>query len=141
MFDNLEGSLRNALSSGNWGLALGISFLAGVATSLTPCVYPMIAITVSVFGARQAKTRLEGAKLSTSFVLGICTLFTPLGLVAALTGSAFGSATSSAWVIVPLAILFLALAASMFGAFDLNLPPSLANRLSQVGGVGVKGAF
>ncbi len=83
----------------------------------------MIAITVSVFGARQAETRAQGALLSTLFVLGIATLFTPLGLVAALTGGVFGSALSSPWVLAGLALLFVALALSMFGAFELDLPP------------------
>ncbi len=69
VFGDLRARLGTALSSGDFGLALGIVFLAGVGTSLTPCVYPMIAITVSVFGARQVSSRPEGAKLSTSFVL------------------------------------------------------------------------
>jgi len=138
---DLATTFERALASGNWGLSLGLIFLAGLATSLTPCVFPMIAITVSVFGARQAKTKLEGAKLSTSFVLGIATLFTPLGVIAGLSGDLFGAALASAWVLVPLAILFLALAASMFGAFELNLPPALQNKLSSVGGVGTLGAF
>ena len=127
---DLATTFERALASGNWSLSLGLIFLAGLATSLTPCVFPMIAITVSVFGARQAKTKLEGAKLSTSFVLGIATLFTPLGVIAGLSGDLFGAALASAWVLVPLAILFLALAASMFGAFELNLPPALQNKLS-----------
>ncbi len=140
-FGDLETPFRDALQSGSFSLALGLIFLGGIATSLTPCVYPMIAITVSVFGARQVKSRLEGATLSTAFVLGIATLFTPLGLVAALTGDVFGSALANPVVLVVLAIVFLALAASMFGAFELNLPPALQNRLAQVGGVGFKGAF
>ncbi len=138
---DLAQTFERSLADGTWGLSLGLIFLAGLATSLTPCVFPMIAITVSVFGARQAKSRLEGAKLSTSFVLGIATLFTPLGVVAGLSGDLFGAALASPWVLVPLAVLFLALAASMFGAFELNLPPSLQNRLSTVGGVGFLGAF
>lgn len=138
---DLAQTFERSLANGTWGLSLGLIFLAGLATSLTPCVFPMIAITVSVFGARQAKTKLEGAKLSTSFVLGIATLFTPLGVIAGLSGDLFGAALASAWVLVPLAVVFLALAASMFGAFELNLPPALQNKLSSVGGVGTLGAF
>jgi thiol:disulfide interchange protein DsbD len=138
---DLAHTFERSLANGTWGLSLGLIFLAGLATSLTPCVFPMIAITVSVFGARQAKTKLEGAKLSTSFVLGIATLFTPLGVVAGLSGDLFGAALASAWVLIPLAAIFLALAASMFGAFELNLPPALQNKLSGVGGVGTLGAF
>jgi thiol:disulfide interchange protein DsbD len=138
---DLERPFRDALESGSWGVALGFVFLAGLATSLTPCVYPMIAITVSVFGARQAESRLQSAMLSTSFVLGIAALFTPLGLIAAMTGGVFGSALASPWVLGGLALLFIALALSMFGAFEMNLPPALQNRLARAGGVGYKGAF
>ena len=138
---DLTEPFARALSSGSYGLALGLIFIAGLATSLTPCVYPMIAITVSVFGARKAKSRTEGALLSLAFVLGIAALFTPLGIISALTGSAMGAANSSPYVMVPLALLFLAMAASMFGAFDMNLPSGLSTRLAQVGGSGYKGAF
>lgn len=132
---------ESALGSGSFGTALATVFLAGLATSLTPCVYPMIAITVSVFGAREAKTRIEGALLSTSFVLGMAALFTPLGVISALTGMAFGSLLANPIVLVALALLFGAMALSMFGAFELSLPPALQNRLAGVGGAGYRGAF
>ena len=130
-----------ALRDGSYAGALGLIFVAGLATSLTPCVYPMIAITVSVFGARQAESRAKAALLSTAFVLGIAALFTPLGVVSALTGSAFGSALASPWVVGALAALFMAMALSMFGLFDLALPSALQNRLAEAGGFGVRGAF
>src|SRR5687768_6146840 len=65
------------------------AFLGGLLVCLTPCVYPMIAITVSVFGARQSKSRLHAMGLSTAFVLGISAMFTPLGVAAGYTGSLF----------------------------------------------------
>jgi thiol:disulfide interchange protein DsbD len=130
-----------ALRDGSYSGALGLIFLAGLATSLTPCVYPMIAITVSVFGARQAETRGKAALLSTAFVLGIAALFTPLGVISALTGNAFGATLASPWVVGGLAALFTAMALSMFGLFDLALPSGLQNRLAEAGGFGVRGAF
>lgn len=133
--------IETTLASGDLGSTLALAFGAGVATSLTPCVYPMIAVTVSVFGARQAKSRSEGALLSTSFVLGMAALFVPLGLIAAKTGGLFGSALSSPIVLIGLALLFAGLAASMFGAFELDLPSSLKTKLSNMGGVGLRGAF
>lgn len=117
------------------------AFLGGLGVSLTPCVYPMIAITVSVFGAREAKSRSQAMLLSTSFVLGIVALFTPMLVGAALTGSLFGSLLANKWVIVALVIVFVAMAASMFGAFDLTLPESMMQRLATVGGIGYGGAF
>src|SRR5690606_20087510 len=77
---DLSRPFEEALTSGSWTLALAMMLAAGLLTSLTPCVYPMIAITVSIFGASQAKTKLHGAGLSTMYVLGMCALFTPLGL-------------------------------------------------------------
>jgi thiol:disulfide interchange protein DsbD len=101
----------------------------------------MIAITVSVFGAREAKSRLQGTLLSLTFVLGIVCLFTPMGVVSAMTGKGFGSALGNPWVVGAIAFVFLALATSLFGAFELALPASLNNRLSSVGGSGYRGAF
>ena len=117
------------------------AFVGGLLVSLTPCVYPMIAITVSVFGAREAKSRWQAAGLSSVFVLGIAVMFTALGLSAALSGSIFGSALSNKYVVGFVALVFLALAASMFGAFELALPAGLNNRLATVGGIGFGGAF
>jgi thioredoxin:protein disulfide reductase len=138
---DLEKPFSTALQQGSFAYALALIFVAGLATSLTPCVYPMIAITVSIFGASTSKSRGQAAGLSTAFVLGIAALFTPLGLFAATTGGVFGAALASPIVLVGLALLFLALAASMFGAFDIDLPAGLKNRLATVGGVGYKGAF
>ncbi len=121
--------------------AAGAAFVGGLLVSLTPCVYPMIVITVSVFGARQAKSRGQAMLLSTSFVLGIVAMFVPLGVVAGLTGSVFGEALSNRWVNVVIAVVFLALAASMFGAFEMVLPSGLTQRLSKVGGIGYGGGF
>lgn len=117
------------------------AFLGGLLVCLTPCVYPMVAITVSVFGARSDTSRTRAMALSTAFVLGIAAMFTPLGLIAGLTGSLFGSALSNPWVTAFIALVFLGLAASMFGAFEFMLPSGLTNRLATVGGGGYGGAF
>jgi thiol:disulfide interchange protein DsbD len=117
------------------------AFLGGLFVCLTPCVYPMIAVTVSIFGARQSRSRLHAMGLSTAFVLGIAAMFTPLGVVAGYTGSLFGSVLSNPWVLAFIALVFLALAASMFGAFEFALPSWLSNRLAELGGIGYGGAF
>ncbi|WP_394823738.1 protein-disulfide reductase DsbD family protein [Pendulispora albinea] len=129
------------LAQQNPALAVAVSFGVGLVSSLTPCVFPMVPITVSIFGATDTQSRWRGAALSATFVLGIATLFVPLGIAAALTGSLMGAALANPWVVSGIAILFVALAASMFGAFEIALPSSLTNRLSSVGGVGFKGAF
>ncbi len=117
------------------------AFVGGLLTAATPCVYPMIAITVSIFGARQATSRKQAMLLSTCFVLGMVALFTPMLVGAALTGSLFGTLLANKFVILGIVAIFLALAASMFGAFEMVLPESLMQRLSTVGGIGYGGAF
>jgi thiol:disulfide interchange protein DsbD len=139
--DGMAGAFRAALEGGSTGSALLLSFLAGVATSLTPCVYPMIAITVSVFGARAVQTRAEGALLSSAFVAGMTVLFSALGIGAALTGGVFGDELGNPVIAFGLAFVFLLMAASMFGAFELALPHSITTKLSDMGGIGYRGAF
>jgi thiol:disulfide interchange protein DsbD len=122
-------------------LAFAAAFAGGVATSLTPCVYPLIPITVSIFGARKAGSRREAMALSGLYVLGIATMYSSLGVGAALTGKAFGSVMQNPWVVGAVAVVLAAMAASMFGAFELQLPPAWQARLSGVGGAGHAGAF
>jgi len=117
------------------------AFTAGLLTSLTPCVYPMIPITISVFGGRGGVRRVHAFGLATLYVAGIATMFGTLGTTFALLGKAFGTFLANPWVVVPLALFFFAMAASMFGAFDLALPSGLQQRLSRVGGRGFAGAF
>ncbi|HEY3594622.1 MAG TPA: cytochrome c biogenesis protein CcdA, partial [Polyangiaceae bacterium] len=109
------------------------AFVGGLLVCLTPCVYPMIAITVSVFGAREARSRTHAMGLSTAFVLGICAMFTPLGVAAGYTGSLFGSVLSDPRVLIFVALVFFAMSLSMFGAFDFVLPSALNNRLATMG--------
>jgi thiol:disulfide interchange protein DsbD len=116
-------------------------FIAGVATSLTPCVYPMIPITVSIFGAKEARSRLSAFLLAVMYVQGIAVMYTALGIAAALSGKAAGALLASPWFVVPLAIFFVVMATSMFGLWEIRLPFWLQNRMSSVGGKGYRGAF
>jgi thiol:disulfide interchange protein DsbD len=129
------------LASGQFMFAAGLIFVGGLGTSLTPCVYPLIPITVSVFGARKGDSRARAVVLSSAYVLGMSVVFSTLGVIAALTGKAFGSALGSPWVVAGLAVFLLVLATSMFGAFELALPSSWATKLSGVGGGGLLGAL
>lgn len=129
------------LASGQLFVAAGVIFLGGFLTSLTPCVYPLIPITVGVFGARQAASKGRALVLTTSYVVGMGLVFSALGVFAALSGRAFGSVLGNTWVIVGLAVFMAVLASSMFGAFELALPSSLATRLNGVGGGGIIGAL
>lgn len=133
---NFEGALGQGLF-----VAVPFVYVMGLLTAATPCVYPLIPITVSIFGARKAARRIDAARLSALYVLGIAAMYTGLGLFAALTGTVFGRVMANPWIIGAISVVFVALAASMFGAFELQLPPALQNRLSQVGGQGPVGAF
>ena len=132
--------LAGLLASGSW-LAYAAAFGGGVLTSLTPCVYPLIPITVSIFGARSSASRGQAMALSGLYVLGIAAMYSALGAGAALTGKVFGTVMQSPWVVGAIALLFAAMAASMFGAFELQLPAGLQARLSRVGGAGYAGAL
>jgi thiol:disulfide interchange protein DsbD len=101
----------------------------------------MVAVTVSVFGAKETKSRWQGLGLTSAFVFGMVVMFVSLGLVAAFTGTMFGSVLQNRWVVLAIAALFAAMALSMFGAFELSLPTGLLNRLAAVGGIGFRGAF
>jgi thiol:disulfide interchange protein DsbD len=101
----------------------------------------MIPITISIFGGRGGSSRARSFLLATAYVAGIAVMFGTLGTTFALLGKAFGTFLANPWVVVPLALFFFAMAASMFGAFDLTLPASLQERLSRVGGRGFLGAF
>lgn len=118
------------------------SFGTGLLTSLTPCVYPMIPITVAIFGSKDEDTsRKKAFGLATSYVFGMGFLFAALGTGFALAGGQAGSLLANPAVIVPLALLLIALSASLFGAFEIRLPYAVQNRLNTVGGKGYGGAF
>ncbi len=124
-----------------WLWAFFVAFGTGVVTSLTPCVYPMIPIVVGIFGAKEAGSRVRSFGLASMYVLGMGVMFAGLGVLAALTGRAMGSILANPWVVIPMVVLYVALAASMFGMFEISLPSGLQARLSTVGGKGAGGAF
>lgn len=121
--------------------ALLLVFVAGFLSSLTPCVYPLIPITIGIFGARGASSRLQGLSLSLVYVLGIALTYSVLGVFAALFGTVFGGAMQHPVVIIGLVVLFVVLGLSSAGLFDLRLPGGLQTKLNSVGGAGYLGAF
>ena len=135
----LAGRLQEALARKSF-LAFFLVFLGGVATSFTPCVYPMIPITISYIGGR-SRSKLGGLFLSVFFVLGIALTYSTLGVIAASTGALFGSAMQSTAVIIGVSLIFLTMGASMLGAFDLALPAGFQTRLQSGPRGGVLGAL
>jgi thiol:disulfide interchange protein DsbD len=130
--------------SQGWLWAYLSVFGAGVLTSLTPCVYPMIPIVMGIFGARgENVSRGRAVTLAGMYVSGMGLTYAVLGVVVALVsgGKGFGAILANPYVVWPLVFFYAALAASMFGAFEMNLPSGLQQRLSSVGGKGYGGAF
>lgn len=111
--------VSQALSTGSLGV-IALSFVAGVGSSLTPCIYPLIPVTVSILGARQAESRLRGFLLALSYVLGIAFTYAALGMAAALSGSLFGSFSSNPWVLLGVSALIMALALNMLDVYQIN---------------------
>jgi len=129
----MDQKLKNALAEGS-ALAFLIVFGAGFLTSLTPCVYPMIPITISYIGGKSTGGgKLKGFILSLFYVLGLALVYALLGVVAALTGALFGSITQIPAVIGGVALIFGIMGLSMLGLFDIQLPASLQGRMQSSG--------
>lgn len=136
-----EDTFARTLGEGGLLAALGLVFVAGLLASLTPCVYPLIPITIGVFGARDSDSRLQSFGLSLVYVLGIAVTYSILGVIAAIFGTVFGGAMQNPWVLGSIAVVFTVLGLSSLGLFEMRLPGNLQTRLSQVGGNGIGGAF
>ncbi len=116
------------------------AFLGGILTSLTPCVLPIVPLTITVIGARGA-TRARSFALSLVYVLGIAFTYSTLGVLAATTGALFGNLFQSTWFLIGAIALFVLLAFGLFGAYELQLPAGLRNRLMAKQGSGWGGIF
>jgi thiol:disulfide interchange protein DsbD len=124
-------------------LAFLFVFAIGLLTSLTPCIYPMIPITIAVLGKEaHARSRWQNILVSICYVLGIGVTFSALGVFAASTGALFGSFMSSAWVLGFVCLVFFAMSLSMFGLFEIQAPQFLRDGiLSHLHLHGYLGAF
>jgi thiol:disulfide interchange protein DsbD len=110
-------------------LSLPLILLGGLALNLTPCVYPLIPITVSYFGGQAAGRPLRTAGLASVYVLGMSVTYSALGAVAATTGGLLGGALQNPWVLGFVAAVMVALALSMFGFFEIAVPGFITNRI------------
>jgi len=135
------GRIEKLLTGGNLLVALPLIFLLGLALNLTPCVYPLIPITVSYF---VSQTRFDGKKpigLAVVYVLGMAVTYSVLGVAAGLTGGLFGAQLQNPWVLLTFALLMFALALSQFDRKDgrpiweLQLPAALRNRAQSRQGI------
>ncbi len=114
------------VGAGFWLTLLGI-FLGGLALNLTPCVYPLIPITVSYFGGQGEKMAGKPVIHGAFYILGLAVTNSILGVSAALSGGMLGAALQSPVVLILVAAILVALALSFFGLWELRIPVGLTN--------------
>jgi thiol:disulfide interchange protein DsbD len=146
-----ESRFVGVLESGKLGWILLFFFGAGIALTFTPCVLPMVPILSGIIvGEGRQATRKRALLLSLAYVLGMAVTYTAIGIAAAFSGQLLSAALQNAWVLSVFALLFVLLALSMFGVYDLSLPSGLHARIlaashrlpgGHYGGVIVMGAL
>jgi cytochrome c-type biogenesis protein len=119
--DSIISNLQTQLQAGSF-MAFVAIFIGGLLTSLTPCVYPMIPITISIIGGQKQKSRFSAFFLSLVYVSGIAVTYTALGLIAVASGTLFGSLSANVWVLIGLANICLLFGLSMLDVFMINIP-------------------
>lgn len=136
--DGLTGMLEKGIF---WAFLM--VFLGGILSSFTPCIFPMIPITLSVLGQHaHTRTRAQNFFVSLMYVLGIAVTYSIMGVVAASTGALFGHFMAHPLVLGTMSLIFFAMALSMFGLFELQAPAFIQNRFASSEDLnGYSGAF
>ncbi len=124
-------------------VALVLLFGAGLATSLTPCVYPMIPITAGILSGAGSARRSRGRTivLTAAYVLGLALVYSTLGLLAGLSGTLFGTVSSSPWALFIMGNLLLVFGLALLDVFTVNAPARLATWAGRLAGDSVGGVF
>ncbi len=121
------GTFATVFSGHGYFLGFLLVLLGGLALNLTPCVYPLIGVTIAYFG-NQAGTHRKVAMLATVYVLGIALMFSSVGVAVALSGGLFGAALQNVYVLSAIAAVMVLLALSSFGVFVLQAPQWMMRR-------------
>jgi thiol:disulfide interchange protein DsbD len=131
--NDLGGDTWLTVTFARHGYLLGflVVLLGGLALNLTPCVYPLIGVTVAYFGNEGGLHRRLISR-ALVYALGIALMFSAVGVAVALTGGLFGAALQNRWVLSGIAAMLLALAASSFGLFTLQPPQWMMRRAAIV---------
>ncbi|MDF2773919.1 MAG: thiol--disulfide interchange protein [Geminicoccaceae bacterium] len=123
--------------SGQPLLALPLLFAAGVLTSLTPCIYPMIPITAAIVGGHSASetrpARWRPLLLSLTYAVGLAIVYSALGLFAGLTGTLFGTISTNPWLYFAMANLLVLAGLAMLDVIPVRMPAALVQRASTAG--------
>jgi thiol:disulfide interchange protein DsbD len=127
-----EARFEQALAGGNFLLTAAIFFGAGILLAFTPCVLPMVPILSGIIvGEGRAVAKAHAFALSLTYVLGMAVTYTVIGVIAAFSGSLISAALQNAWVLSAFALVFVVLALSMFGFYELQLPAAWHNKVSE----------
>jgi cytochrome c-type biogenesis protein len=127
-------TLGESLQHRPW-VAVPTLFGAGLLTSLTPCIYPMIPITAAIIGGTAEKSsRARTIGLTLTYALGLALLYAVMGLIAGLTGSLFGTVASNPWARFAIGNLLLFFALAMWDVFPVSAPKRLLAWAGQLGG-------
>ncbi|EGF31461.1 Cytochrome c-type biogenesis protein DsbD, protein-disulfide reductase, partial [Oxalobacteraceae bacterium IMCC9480] len=122
-------SITATLASGSLLRTIGVFWLAGVLLAFTPCVLPMVPILSSLIaGQRGPVSRRRGLLLALAYTLGMALVYAAFGVAAGLAGEGLAAALQNPWVLGGFAALLVALALSMFGWYDLQMPASIQGR-------------
>jgi thiol:disulfide interchange protein DsbD len=123
--------------------AAAVLFGAGVVTSVTPCVYPLIPITVGLLGgsARSGAPRRRIALMTLCYVLGVALFYAALGAIAGATGQLFGAIGSNRWVLLAVANVFVVAALAMLDVFPVAAPARLVQWAGRLTGGSYPAAF
>ena len=135
----LSSDVGGTLAARGLPLTLIAIFVLGLALNLTPCVYPLIPITIGYFGNQSGSSTGRRAALSSVYVLGIAITYSALGVFSALSGKLFGAWLQHPGVLIFFALLMLVMASSMFGLFEMQAPKFITNRSG--GQAGLLGAL
>jgi thiol:disulfide interchange protein DsbD len=122
-----DAAISGVFAQHGYLLGLLAVLLGGLALNLTPCVYPLIGVTIAYFGNESGAPR-KVVMLALLYVLGIALMFSGVGVAVALSGGLFGSALQNPYVLGTIAAMLLALAASSFGLFAIQPPQWLMQR-------------
>lgn len=127
--DDSEG-IAGTLATGNLGLIVALFFGLGLLLTFTPCVLPMVPILSSIVVGEHVH-RGRALAVSLAYVLGMAVVYTAVGVAAGLLGEGLAAALQNPWVLGVFAALMVALALSMFGAYELQLPQRWQTRLTE----------
>jgi thioredoxin:protein disulfide reductase len=119
---------------------LGV-FLMGLALNLTPCVYPMISVTIGLFRSQGEIRRFQAFMRAFVYVSGMVAMYSVLGFLAAFGGVFLGALLQNPFVLVCFAMLLVILAMSMFGVYTFRLPSGFIEKFVRIRGVGYMGLF